>query len=55
MSNEQMSEAQKLHYLSAVLTNNAKILISTESTFSSLFQELKDRWENDRVVTEHIN
>lgn len=51
-SNEQLSEVQKLHYLSAALINDARVLQTREDTFSSLFEALKDRYENERIIDE---
>lgn len=43
-SNKQLSKAQKLHYLSAALINEVRVF------HISLFQALKDRYDNKRVI-----
>ncbi|GBM12575.1 hypothetical protein AVEN_78349-1 [Araneus ventricosus] len=49
-NNDNLDDNQKLFYLRASLKGEAKQLESTEDTFNSLFDALKERFENQRLL-----
>ncbi|XP_054709666.1 uncharacterized protein LOC129219330 [Uloborus diversus] len=54
--NPELSESEKLHYLRGSLKGEAKILETTDDSFSSLFKALEQRDENKRIIVDcHIN
>ncbi|GFV14017.1 integrase catalytic domain-containing protein [Trichonephila clavipes] len=51
-TNSQLSSEQKLHYLKAALTSEAKNLETISDSFESLFKTLEERYENKRLIVE---
>ncbi|XP_071042257.1 uncharacterized protein [Parasteatoda tepidariorum] len=51
-SNNQLTNAQKLHYLNSALIGEAKNLITLDDTFTSLYTALEERYENKRLIVE---
>ncbi|XP_054715273.1 uncharacterized protein LOC129224750 [Uloborus diversus] len=55
-SNKQLSDSQKLFYLQSALTGTAKQLQNIDDSYSSLFEALKNRYENKRLIVQsHIS
>lgn len=54
--NNELSDQQKLFYLQSALKGNAKQLITVNDTYISLFEALKKRFENTRLlIMSHIS
>ncbi|GFX38019.1 DUF1758 domain-containing protein [Trichonephila clavipes] len=51
-TNSQLSSEQKLYYLKAALTSEAKNLETVSDSFESLFKSLEERYENKRLIVE---
>ncbi|GFR09894.1 uncharacterized protein TNCT_122501 [Trichonephila clavata] len=50
-----LSDSEKLHYLQSALKGHAKQLQTVNDSYSSLFEALKGRYENKRlIVNSHI-
>lgn len=49
-NNKQLNDVQKLRYLNSALKNEAKLLQTPEDSFQSLFDALKNRFENKRIL-----
>ncbi|GFW33623.1 integrase catalytic domain-containing protein [Trichonephila clavipes] len=49
-TNLQLSSEQKLHYLKAAFTSEAKNLETISDSFESLFKSLEERYENKRLI-----
>ncbi|GFW80026.1 integrase catalytic domain-containing protein [Trichonephila clavipes] len=49
-TNEQLTQSQKLYYLNSCLSNEVKEFTSTFDTFSSLYEALKSRYDNKRLI-----
>lgn len=55
-NNKNLNDMQKLHYLQASLKGEAKQLQTPNDTYESLFEALKLRFENKRLIAStHIN
>lgn len=55
-NNGELSDKQKLFYLQSARNGNAKQLITVNDTYTSLFEALKKRFENTRLlIVSHIN
>ena len=54
-SNVELSDSQKLHYLTASLQGKAKSIETEDDTYDSFFNALQQRYENRRVIIDtHI-
>ncbi|GFR05022.1 DUF1758 domain-containing protein [Trichonephila clavata] len=55
-SNNSLTDSQKLYYLKSTLTGIAKDVITIDDSYTSLFEYLKKRFENKKlIINSHFN
>lgn len=56
VTNNELNETQKLHYLQASLKGEAKSIQTPDDTFNTLLKTLEQRYENKKLIADsHIN